>query len=92
MFRVTTRNPALLQIHAMIIESRDIKIHGMKERDTVDNRTEHLEHGGSTKTLDLADLSLQELCVTLGVCSRACREDDRHNGGSSDRTTESLKM
>jgi hypothetical protein len=51
----------------MIIESRDIKIHGMKERDTVDNRTEHLEHGASTKTLDLADLSLQELCVTLGV-------------------------
>ena len=39
----------------------------MKERDTVDNRTEHLEHGASTKTLDLADLSLQELCV----CSRS---------------------
>ena len=62
----------------------------MKERDTVDNRTEHLEHGVSTKTLDLADLSLQELCVTLGVGS--FREDDSHNGGSSDQTTESLKM
>jgi hypothetical protein len=33
---------------------------------------------------------LQELCVTLGVW--ACREDDSHNGGSFDRTTESLTM
>jgi hypothetical protein len=54
--------------------SRKIKIHDMQERDTVDNRTVYLNQ-------DLPDLSLHE----VGVCFRACREDDCHNGGSSDR-------
>jgi hypothetical protein len=62
-------------------DSRNIKIHDMQERDTVDNRTVYLNQ-------DLADLSLHE----VGGCSRAFREDDSHNGGSSDKTAESLKM
>ena len=48
--------PSLPPANACGYDSRNIKINDMQERDTVDNRTMYLNQ-------DLADLSLQELCV-----------------------------